>query len=78
MKNIEVRCSNIVKKNERERRCSAFIAELGQYEIRVVCRKCGTTYSISRDPSGKYKVRGIKKEKPLISSQEKNNGNAKQ
>lgn len=71
MEKIVVRCSNVVKtKDDRDKRCKAFVAEIDEYKITTSCRKCGTEYVISRGPIGDLRVEGFPKKKRLIQNTE--------
>ncbi len=66
MKKREVRCSNRVETKDHQKvTCDSFIAELGEFEIIINCRKCKASYAISRKANGKYEARGFLREKLL-------------
>ena len=64
MKTIQIRCSKTLKTRKgRQVKCSAFIANINDYEVAIKCRNCGTWYLVSRDSTGKYNITGKLPEK---------------
>ena len=66
LNSLKIRCSNIVNRNEKTKRCEAFLLEMNDYEVRVRCPKCGTLFVATRRNDGKIDVKGFPKGKPII------------
>jgi len=64
MKPIQVRCSKtLTTRKGRQVKCSAFIANISDFEVAIKCRNCGTWYQVSREVNGKYHIVGCEAEK---------------
>lgn len=74
-KRIEFRCSNILHKKGKEYRCGSFLFEYSPNIIKVVCRKCGVLYIVTKDVVGNLVVKGIEKNNDLIREDKKEQEN---
>jgi predicted RNA-binding Zn-ribbon protein involved in translation (DUF1610 family) len=63
----EIRCSNIVdRKNKGKVRCSRFLAEISENEIKIPCPNCGAMLIVSKSYTGKIETCIVPKGKPVI------------
>jgi len=53
MKSITFKCSKTVEKSGRKVKCNRFLCEIGS-KIILVCRKCGTEYTLTQEEDGRW------------------------
>lgn len=72
-KRFEIRCANTVtRKSGALMKCGSFLLEISDDEVRVVCKRCGSLWSIVRDEeTKKFRYSQIPKTTALISKKEK-------
>lgn len=72
MNRSEIRCSNIVdRKNKGKVRCSRFLAEISDKDIKIPCPKCGSLLIVSRDYRGYIKCSISPRENAIIQNNKK-------